>query len=101
MICCQFIFKPGTYDDDFHHLDGQIDKYARSLPGFVKSETWHSAETGMVNAIYYFSDQKSVAQLARFPRHREAKGQVKRWYEGYRIVVSQVEATYGDGRLPE
>ena len=25
MICCQFIFKPGTYDEDFHRLDGQID----------------------------------------------------------------------------
>jgi len=101
MICCQFIFKPGAYDDEFHHLDGQIDQYARSLPGFVKSETWHAPEAGMVNAIYYFRDQQSVAQLARFPRHREAKGQVERWYDGYRIVVSQVKATYGDGRLPD
>ena len=29
MICCQFIFKPGTYDDDFHELDGQIDTFAQ------------------------------------------------------------------------
>ena len=36
MICAQFIFKPGTYDDDFHRLDSQIDEYARSLPGFEK-----------------------------------------------------------------
>ena len=36
MICCQFIFKPGTYDDDFHELDGQIDTFARSLPGLEK-----------------------------------------------------------------
>ena len=101
MMCCQFIFKPGTYDDDFHRLDGQIDQYARNLPGFVKVEAWSAPETGMVNAIYYFTDQKSVAQLARFPQHREAKDQVNRWYDGYRIIISEITATYGDGRLPE
>ena len=57
MICVQFIFKPGTYDDDFHRLDAQIDAYARSLPGYHHVETWHSKEGGLVNAIYYFTDQ--------------------------------------------
>lgn len=99
MICVQFIFKPGTYDDEFHRLDGQIDEYARSLPGFDHVETWVSEQGGLVNAMYYFADQRSVAQLARFPQHREAKGKVQRWYGGYRIVVTEVKATYGDGRL--
>lgn len=99
MICAQFIFKPGTYDEEFHRLDAQIDEYARSLPGFVKVETWHAPEGGVINAMYYFEDQKSVAQLARLPQHREAKGHVQRWYDGYRIVLSEVTATYGDGRL--
>lgn len=57
-------------------------------------------EGGVVNAIYYFADKQSVAQLARFPQHREAKGQVQRWYDGYRIVISEITATYGDDRLP-
>ncbi len=100
MICCQFIFKPGTYDDDFHRLDGEIDDYARSLPGFDRVEKWLSPEGDVVNAMYYFADQTSVAQLGRFPQHREAKDQVARWYDGYRIVVSDVRATYVDGRLP-
>lgn len=100
MICCQFIFKPGTYDDDFHRLDGQIDAYARGLAGFVKVETWSAPEAGLVNAIYYFEDMAAVRQLAQFPQHLEAKGQVARWYDGYRIVVSQITATYGDDRLP-
>ena len=100
MICCQFIFKPGTYDDDFHRLDHEIDEYARSLPGFDRVEKWLSPEGDVVNAMYYFADRKSVAQLGRFPQHREAKGQVHRWYDGYRIVVSDVRATYGDGLLP-
>ncbi|SDP55574.1 hypothetical protein SAMN04489867_2905 [Pedococcus dokdonensis] len=100
MICVQFVFKPGSYDDEFHRLDGMIDEYARSLPGFVRTETWHQPEQGLVNAIYYFTDQKALAHLAKFPSHREAKGQVHRWYDGYRITVSEVKATYGDGRLP-
>ncbi len=50
--------------------------------------------------MYYFADRTSVAMLGRFPQHREAKGEVARWYDGYRIVVSDVRATYGDGRLP-
>ena len=74
MICCQFIFKPGTYDDDFHRLDAEIDDYARSLPGFDRVEKWLSPEGDVVNAMYYFADRKSVAMLGRFPQHREAKG---------------------------
>ena len=99
MICAQFVFQPGTYDDDFHRLDGEIDAYARSLPGYDHVELW-TAEGGLVNAMYYFDDQDSVAALARFPQHREAKGQVGRWYDSYRIIVTEVKATYGDDRLP-
>ncbi|MGJ9421924.1 hypothetical protein [Aeromicrobium sp. CF3.5] len=99
MICCQFIFKPGTYDDDFRRLDQEIDDYARSLPGFDRVEKWLSPDGDVVNAIYYFADAEAVAELGRFPQHREAKGQVQRWYDGYRIVVSDIRATYGDGRL--
>jgi hypothetical protein len=57
VICCQFIFRPAAYDDEFHRLDGQIDQYARSLPGFVRAETWVAAEGGTVNAIYLLRRQ--------------------------------------------
>jgi heme-degrading monooxygenase HmoA len=100
LICVQFVFEPGSYDDDFHRLDEEIDEYARSLPGFIRTETWQQAGQGLVNSIYYFADKKALAHLAKFPSHREAKGQVHRWYRGYRIVVAEVTATYGDGRLP-
>jgi hypothetical protein len=43
-------------------------------PAFGRVETWHAPEGGVVNAIYYFADSKSVAQLARFQQHQEAKG---------------------------
>ena len=73
MICCQFIFKPGTYDEDFHRLDGQIDEFARALPGFERTETWFSEDRSVVNAVYYFADLQSVRELARFPQHRDPR----------------------------
>ena len=100
MINCQFIFRPGTYDGDFQRLDDDIDAFARSLPGFRAVETWQSADGAVVNASYFFDDMASVRELAKFPAHLEAKGQYQRWYEGYQIVVSEVTASYGDGRLP-
>ena len=99
MICCQFIFKPATYDDEFHRLDEQIDRYARSLSGFERVEKWQAQDIGVINAIYYFAVRESVTLLVRFPQHRDAKNNVQRWYDGYRIVISEVTATYGDGRL--
>ena len=99
MICDQFIFQPGTYDDDFRRLDGEIDAFARSLPGFLATQTWRSVDGTIVNATYYFDDMASVRQLSQFPQHLEAKGQYERWYEGYRITVSEVTASYGDDRL--
>ncbi len=100
MSICQFIFRPGLYDDDFHRLDGEIDAFARSLQGFRASETWKSGDGTVVNATYYFDDMASVRQLAQFPQHQQAKGQYQRWYDGYQIVVSELTASYGDGRLP-
>lgn len=99
MILCQFLFKPGTYDDDFHDLDSKIDAYARSLPGFRAVETWKSSDGAIVNASYYFDDMASVRELSSFPDHLKAKGMYERWYDGYQIVVSEVRASYGDGRI--
>lgn len=99
MILCQFIFTPGEYDDDFHRLDRQIDAYARSLPGFIAVETWYADDRAIVNASYYFENTESVRELSRFPQHQEAKSQYQRWYDAYQIVVSEITASYGDGRL--
>jgi len=100
VICCSFVYKPGDYDDDFHRLDGQIDHFARSLPGFDRVESWKSPDGTLNNAMYFFTDMASVRQLATFPTHLQAKTQVGRWYDGYRIVVSEVTATYGNDKLP-
>ena len=96
MICCSFVFQPGVYDDDFHRLDGEIDTFARSLPGFVRADIWYSEDRSTINANYFFSDHDAVRLLATYPTHLEAKSQVRRWYQRYKVVISEVTATYGD-----
>jgi heme-degrading monooxygenase HmoA len=93
------MFRPGTYDDDFQELDAQIDAYARGLDGFEKVEKWYSEDRAVVNAMYFFRDMAAVKALATFPHHIEAKRQVDRWYDGYRVVVSEVTTSYGPGAL--
>ncbi|HLP23321.1 MAG TPA: hypothetical protein VK139_04690 [Microbacteriaceae bacterium] len=100
MQCAQFIFKPGTYDTEFHELDEAIAVFARSLPGFVGNETWLSADGERRNAIYYFEDEASLKELARFDLHRVAKKKNQKWYDGHVVVVSEVSHHYGDGRIP-
>ena len=81
MICVQFIFKPGTYDDDFHRLDAQIDAYARSLPGYDHVETWHSKEGGLVSVYMDIRDQKIVDQLIEKAKVTETTAPAK-WKNG-------------------
>ena len=97
MIAAQFIFEPGTYDDEFQALDDSIAEKAKALPGFRGVDRWVSADGTMVNAIYYFDEMSDLTKLGRFDDHREAKGKVSRWYKGYRVIVSEVTANYGKG----
>lgn len=100
MIICQFIFAPGVYDAQFHELDSQIDAFARNLPGFRDVEVWQSPDGATKNATYYFDDMTSLRELSALPEHLAAKGQYRRWYDGYQIVISELRATYGDDRMP-
>ncbi len=100
MIAAQFIFEPGEYDDDFHRLDDSIDASAREIPGFIGIDKWVSEDGSRINVIYYFDAMSDVTKLGRFDDHREAKRDVTRWYKGYRVIVSEVTAMYGDGNIP-
>ena len=100
MFSAQFIFKPGDYDEEFHHLDQSIDAYAATFPGFLGVERWVSvSEDSVRNSIYYFEDMETITEFAKFADHREAKSKVDRWYKGYRVVIAEVKHGYGDGRL--
>jgi heme-degrading monooxygenase HmoA len=100
MLSASFIFRPGIYDEDFHRLNDSIDAYAHSLSGFIGVDRWFSEDKKTKNSIYYWADRESLDQFAKFPDHLEAKSQYSRWYDGYQIVISEVKASYGDGKIP-
>ena len=99
MYIAAFIFEPGGYDEEFHLLNDQIKDVAESLPGFIGSESWQSTTDNIMNSTYYWEDEASLKEFSRHPRHLEAKRQYARWYEGYQVIISKLERSYGDGRL--
>ncbi len=99
MYSAAFIFRPGTYDDEFHRLNGLIDEAANSNPGFIGAENWKSADGKTLNATYYWKSLEDLKKFSQHPRHLEAKKQYSRWYDGYHIVISEVLRSYGDSNL--
>lgn len=99
MFSISFIFKPGTYDDEFHRLNAATEAIAKSTQGFLGSESWWSKDGSKCNAIYYWADLKHLSDFAQAVTHREAKASYDRWYHGYQVVVAEIRSAYGDGRL--
>ena len=93
------IYKPGQRDEEFKRLSALIDEVAISLPGFVGTQSWCSADGELVNASNYWQDEASSRAFATHPRHLEAKRQYRKWYAGYQVVISRVERAYGDGAV--
>jgi heme-degrading monooxygenase HmoA len=99
MYSAAFIFKPGTYDDEFHRLNDLIDAAANATEGYLGVETWKSPDGEMFNAIYYWETLEALQEFSRHPTHLEAKKQYSRWYDGYHIVISEVLKSYGDNTI--
>jgi heme-degrading monooxygenase HmoA len=99
MYSAAFIFKPRTYDDEFHRLNKLIDEVAKGTEGFLGAESWFSNDRDTVNAIYYWESLESLKEFSRHPTHLEAKRQYSRWYDGYHIVISEIVKSYGDGTI--
>jgi len=99
MFIASFIYTPGQYDDEFHRLNAIIDALAKSLPGFLGTESWQSTNNNRRNATYYWRDLDTLKAFSMHPAHQEAKRQYTKWYEGYHVVISEVVRSYGDGAL--
>ena len=99
MYSAAFIFKPGTYDDEFHRLNDLIDAAANATEGYLGAETWKSPDGEMFNAIYYWETLEALQEFSRHPTHLKAKKQYSRWYDGYHIVISEVLRSYGDNTI--
>ena len=99
MIAATFIFKPGTYDDEFHRLDAIIMAVAEATPGYIGAERWWSKDGSERSVVYYFETQEALKAFSRDETHLEAKRQSKRWYEAYRVVISEVLSSHSDGEM--
>ncbi len=64
MISAQFIFKPGTYDEEFHRLDAEIEAYVATIPGFLGAEKWVSFDGQIKNSMYYFETMDAMIHVA-------------------------------------
>ncbi|UXY15184.1 antibiotic biosynthesis monooxygenase [Chitiniphilus purpureus] len=100
MITATFIFDKKQFDDDFHALDQQIAEAARSTTGYLGEEAWENTTTGRISTVYYWSSEEGLRELMNNPSHLIAKGRYKEWLSGYRVEISQVLRTYGDGLAP-
>jgi heme-degrading monooxygenase HmoA len=99
MYAATFVFAKKQFDEDFHRLDGLIADVARVLPGYLGEETWENSESGLISNVYYWESLESLQALVQHPRHLEAKAAQSNWLDGYRVVISQVIRSYGDGKL--
>lgn len=99
MLSATFIFKPGVYDEEFHRLDAIIMDVATATPGYVGAERWWSEDRSERSVVYYFETQEALRAFSRDETHLEAKRQHKRWYEAYRVVISEVISSHADGHM--
>ncbi|MEL6532039.1 MAG: DUF4188 domain-containing protein [Pseudomonadota bacterium] len=99
MLMASFIFTETDLDETFFTLDALILEAAEATPGYIGKENWVSQDGGTRNSVYYWRDQKALAQFARHPKHLEAKRQYEKWYGGFHVVISEIKKSYGDGAL--
>lgn len=94
-----FTFAKGSFDEAFDRLDALIASTAKSIPGYLGEESWENPTTGLLSNVYYWDSMEALEQLMQHPAHREAKARQGQWLAGYQVVIAQVLATYGDGRI--
>ncbi|MBO6767654.1 MAG: hypothetical protein JJ901_05030 [Erythrobacter sp.] len=94
-----FMFRPGTLDAEFTALNRKISSQANNLEGFLGEENWISDDGSLRVANYWWADRASLDRFMRDKVHLYAKSRQSRWYDGYHVVIAEVLAAYGDGRL--
>lgn len=99
MISATFIFKQKSTDIEFETLDHSIEKFVINHPEYLGRDQWSNQEKGILAVVYYFQSEKGLAALKTFSEHKEAKSKYNKWYEGYKVIISQVLHTYGDSNL--
>lgn len=99
MLTATFIFTQHTTNQDFKVLDDEIMRRAEANPGFMGKEKWLSPDGSQIRVIYYFENKESLAEFSKDEIHRQAKARYQEWYEGFRVEISEITGTWGDGNL--
>ncbi|MBC9955283.1 hypothetical protein ICM05_11685 [Leucobacter sp. cx-42] len=94
-----FIFEVGNLTDEFHRIDSEIAQRAREIPGFLGEEAWHNEDTGLHAEVYYWSSMEALRALVSMDTHQLAKARYGEWLGEYRVVISEVQAVYGNPAL--
>lgn len=100
MYTSTFTFAKRQFDEAFHALDRRIAEIARAIPGYLGEEAWEDPATGLLSNVYYWESMEALQTLIYHPKHLEAKRLQAQWLNGYRVVIAQVIATYGDDGIP-
>lgn len=99
MLAVAFIFVDGELDEEFFRLDGLIEQAAKQTDGFIGKETWVEPDGQRRNSTYYWRDDAALNAFSKNELHLEAKRQYTKWYQGFHVVISRIEKTYGDGGI--
>ncbi|MBI3230401.1 MAG: DUF4188 domain-containing protein [Burkholderiales bacterium] len=99
MHTATFIFDKKEFTEEFHRIDAMITEAANATSGFLGAEEWHDPKTGRVSTVYYWESEEGLQQLMNNTIHREAKARYSEWLAGYRVEISQVVRSYGDGKI--
>lgn len=94
-----FIFETRELTDEFHRIDSEIARRARTIPGFLGEEAWHNSETGLHAEVYYWSNMDALRELVAMDTHQLAKSRYGEWLGEYRVVISEVRSVYGNPAL--
>jgi heme-degrading monooxygenase HmoA len=95
MYTSTFIFAKKEFDDEFHALDQAIAAAARAIPGYLGEETWENPANRLVSNVYYWDTLEALQVLMKNPSHLLAKAGHKKWLDGYRVVIAEVQREYG------
>jgi heme-degrading monooxygenase HmoA len=99
MYTATFTFAKREFDDEFHAIDNEIARIAKSIPGYLGEESWENASTGLICTVYYWETMESLETLIRHPLHAMAKQRQAQWLNGYQVVIAEVLSSYGDGGI--
>ena len=91
---------PGAGEDGYVEMSGEMDRLARSSPGFVDVKSF-TAEDGERLTVVWWQDEETLKAWRENVRHLFAqKTGREKWYEYYKMDVATVTRTSNFDRPP-